>query len=107
MSLLLLFTAICGETLANAMLKESDGFKKLYPTIFMCIGYIISFSFLSLTLLHMPLGVAYAIWGGLGTCLTALIGVYFYKEKMSKKKFLGIALIIIGVITMNIGGLHL
>ncbi len=70
------------------------------------IGYGLAFYCLSLSLQTLSLGVAYAIWAGLGTALTALVGVFIYKEHFNMKKLWGLVLIIGGVILLNIGGGH-
>ncbi|WP_394239362.1 DMT family transporter [Niallia oryzisoli] len=100
-SFILLFAAIISEVFASSLLKAADGFKKLLPSIGVVIGYGFAFYFLSLSLKILPLGMAYAIWSGLGTALTALIGVTIYKEGFNSRTFWGLALIIFGVILIN------
>lgn len=102
----LLLLAILSEVFGSSMLKATNGFKKLLPSLGVVIGYGIAFYALSLALKTVPLGMAYAIWAGLGTALTALVGITFYKEKFNRKKFIGIALIIVGVILLNFGRVH-
>lgn len=71
------------------------------------IGYGLAFYFLSITLQSLAIGTVYAIWAGLGTALTAIVGVFFYKEHFSVKKFMGVVMIIIGVVVLNFaGGAH-
>jgi multidrug resistance protein EbrA len=86
------------------MLKVSNGFKKLFPSLAVIIGYGLSFYFLSLALKALPLGTAYAIWAGAGTALTALVGVLVYKEHINSRKLLGLILIIVGVVIMKLAG---
>ncbi|ANZ32095.1 quaternary ammonium transporter [Parageobacillus thermoglucosidasius] len=90
------------------MLKVSNGFAKWLPSIAVIIGYSASFYFLSLSLQAIPLGTAYAIWSGVGTALTALVGVIIYKESFNLKKFFGLVLITGGVIALKLssGGSH-
>ncbi|MBG9449190.1 quaternary ammonium transporter [Cytobacillus firmus] len=102
----LLALAIVSEVAGSSLLKEADGFKKLLPSIGVIIGYSVAFYALSLSLKALPLGVAYAIWAGLGTVLTALAGIFIYKENVNGKKLLGLALIVGGVILLNSGGGH-
>lgn len=102
---LLLIAIIC-EVFGSSMLKATNGFKKLLPTLGLLIGYGLAFYTLSLSLKTLNLGVAYAIWAGLGTALTAIVGVLIYKENFNMKKLWGLALIIGGVILLNIGGAH-
>lgn len=84
------------------MLKVSNGFKKLFPSLGVVIGMGLAFYCLSLSLKVIPLGTAYAIWSGAGTALTALIGVVIYKEKLNLKNYLGLVLIIGGVVMMKL-----
>ncbi|MBD8038168.1 multidrug efflux SMR transporter [Solibacillus sp. A46] len=99
----LLAVAIVSEVFGSTMLKASSGFKKLFPVIGIAIGYAIAFYALSLSLKTLPLGLAYAIWSGVGTALTALIGIIVFKEGWNSKKLLGLGLIIGGVVILNIG----
>ena len=104
---LLLSASILTEVAASSSLKLTEGFKKIKPSIFVIACYCLSFYCLSLVLKVFPIGNAYAIWGGLGTVFTCLIGVFYYKENMTKQKLLGISLIILGVIVLNLwGGAH-
>lgn len=80
--------AIISEVFGSSMLKVSNGFKKLFPSIGVIIGMGIAFYCLSLSLKTIPLGTAYAIWSGIGTALTALVGVIVYKESFNLKNFL-------------------
>ena len=102
----LLLIAIVSEVFGSSMLKVSNGFKKILPSIGIVVGYGIAFYALSLALKTLSLGVAYAIWAGLGTALTAIVGFTIYKEKFSNKKLIGLVLIIGGVILLNFGGAH-
>lgn len=103
----LLFISIVSEVFASSMLKLTYGFKRLWPSLGVVIGYGLAFYFLSLTLQSLAIGTVYAIWAGLGTALTAIVGVFFYKEHFSVKKFMGVVMIIIGVVVLNFaGGAH-
>lgn len=86
------------------MLKLSMGFTKLIPSVVFVVGMSSSFYVLSKALNLIPLSIAYAIWSGIGTALTALIGVYIWKEELSMTAVIGIALIVIGVILLNLKG---
>jgi multidrug resistance protein EbrA len=103
---LLLAISIVSEVFGSSMLKTTNGFKKIFPSLGVIFGYGIAFYALSLSLKTLSLGVAYAIWAGVGTALTALVGITIYKEKFNGKKFFGLVLIIGGVILLNIGGAH-
>ncbi|MGE7694064.1 DMT family transporter [Lysinibacillus sp. NPDC094177] len=99
-----LFISIISEVFASSMLKLTNGFKRLFPSIGVVVGYGIAFYFFSLTLQSLAIGTAYAIWAGVGTALTAIIGVVFYKELFNLKKIMGILLIIVGVVILNLTG---
>ncbi|WP_411266275.1 DMT family transporter [Bacillus sp. HNG] len=103
---ILLIIAIISEVFGSSLLKATDGFKKFLPSIGVMVGYALAFYTLSLSLKTLPLGMAYAIWAGVGTALTALVGIIIYKETIDMKKVLGFLLIIGGVILLNIGGGH-
>ncbi|AIQ23896.1 MULTISPECIES: DMT family transporter [Paenibacillus] len=106
-SYVLLATAIICEVFGSSMLKVSNGFKRVFPSIGVILGMGLAFYSLSLALKTIPLGTAYAIWSGVGTALTAIIGVVIYKENFNRKKLLGLLLIIGGVIIMKLsGGAH-
>lgn len=93
--------SIVTEIFGTAMLKLSDGFTVLLPSLGVIIGYSCSFFFLGLTLKTMPLSVAYAIWSGAGTALTVLVSVLLWGEVLTALKIAGILLIIGGVVLCN------
>ncbi|MDD5432825.1 MAG: multidrug efflux SMR transporter [Candidatus Omnitrophica bacterium] len=97
-----LITAILGEVVATSSLKLSEGFTKLVPSTIVVVGYGIAFYFLSLALKYIPLGIAYAIWCGIGIVLIALVGLFFYKQAMDIPAIIGIALIFAGVLVINL-----
>ncbi|WP_413367651.1 DMT family transporter [Lysinibacillus sp. 3P01SB] len=103
MGYLWLAIAIIAEVFGSSMLKLTEGFKRLLPSLGVVAGYAVAFYGLSLALKELPLGVAYAIWAGVGTALTALVGILFYKEALNIKKSIGILLIIGGVVLLNSG----
>lgn len=93
--------SIIGEVFGTAMLKLSNSFTVVTPSVGVVIGYGIAFYFLSLCLRTVPLSLAYAIWSGVGTALTALIGYIVWDEAFGLIKLLGIVLIIGGIIVLN------
>lgn len=101
MKYLYLSLAIVLEVLGSSAMKASQGFTKTVPVVLTIIAYGICFYFLSLALKQIPLGVAYAIWGGLGIVLTAIVSVVVFKESLDLPAIIGIILIVIGVIVMN------
>ena len=100
--LLLLVLAVASEIVATASLKASEGFTRLWPLVLMVIAYLASFYFLSLILQHLPLGVVYAIWSGLGTAGAVLVGALFWRESLSWAGITGIVLIVAGVVILNL-----
>ncbi|WP_330254019.1 multidrug efflux SMR transporter [Nocardia sp. NBC_00565] len=107
MTLLLLALAIASEITATVSLKLSEGFTKLVPSIIVVIGYSSSFYFLSQALKRgMALGVAYGIWSAVGVAVIAVIGVLFLDERLSLVQVGGIALVILGVLALELGGAH-
>jgi small multidrug resistance pump len=102
MTYLYLAIAIVAEVMATSALKASDGFTRLGPSLFVVMGYAVAFYFLSLTLRIMPVGVAYAIWCGVGIVLVALIGWLVLGQKLDGPALGGMALIIAGVAVINL-----
>ncbi|MFK2825104.1 multidrug efflux SMR transporter [Bacillus sp. B190/17] len=101
MSYLLLAVAIVSEVIGSSMLKASEGFTKWLPSLIVAIGYAAAFYTLSLALKTIPLSIAYAIWSGVGTALTAIIGILIWKEAFTLQTFLGLSAIILGVVILN------
>lgn len=99
---IILLVAILSEVIATSALKASDGFSKLGPSVLVVVGYGLAFYFLSLTLKVMPVGIAYAIWAGLGIVLTAVIGWLIFGQKLDFAAFAGIVLILLGVVVINL-----
>lgn len=102
MAYVLLIFSIMSEVLGSTMLKLSNGFKKILPIIGVIAGYGVSFYLLSVVLLDLPLGFTYAIWSGVGTILTAVVGVFLFKEKLNRIGVLGISFIVAGVVLLNL-----
>jgi small multidrug resistance pump len=99
---LFLGLAIASEVTATASLKASEGFTKLVPSIVVIAGYSAAFYFLSLTLEDIPIGVAYAVWSGVGVAAIALISVFYMDQKIDLAGVVGISLIVIGVIVLRL-----
>lgn len=99
---LFLGAAIISEVIATSAMKSSEGFTKLVPSIVVVLGYITAFYFLSLTLKTIPVGIAYAIWAGLGIVLIAVVGWIVHGQKLDIPAMLGMALILLGVLVINL-----
>ncbi|MEV6649576.1 multidrug efflux SMR transporter [Streptomyces sp. NPDC051219] len=106
MPYVLLAAAIAAEVAGTTAMKFSDGFSKLWPSLGTVAGYLLAFTLLAQTLKTMQVGTAYAIWAGVGTALVAVIGMVFLDETASAAKLAGIALVIGGVVLLNLGGAH-
>ena len=104
MSYLYLALAIVGEIIGSSLLKASEGFSKLFPTIGVIIAFVVCFFFLSLSLKTIPLNTAYALSAGLGFVLTTIISVLIWKEKINMASIAGITLIVAGVVILNLFG---
>lgn len=99
---LILIIAITAETFATSMVKASDGFTRLLPSLGVIVGYVISFYGLSRVVRVMNLGVAYAIWAGLGICLVSLLAWCFFGQKLDLPAVVGMGLIIVGVLVIQL-----
>jgi small multidrug resistance pump len=98
----LLVVAILSEVVGTSALKASDGFSRLAPSLVTIAAYAVAFYFLSLTLKVIPVGVAYAIWSGVGIILIALIGVFWFRQSLDIPAVVGLGLIIAGVVVVNV-----
>jgi small multidrug resistance pump len=97
-----LFIAISGEVVATSALRASDGFTRLGPSGLVVAGYAIAFYFLSLTLSTIPVGIAYAVWSGVGIVLTSIIGWFLFSQSLDLAAMIGIGLILAGVAVINL-----
>lgn len=102
----LLGLAIVAEVGATTALRYSNGFTNLVPSIITVTGYVFAFMMMSRALRTIDLGVAYAVWAGIGTAIVAVIGILVLGEPGNTAKTLGLALIIGGVILVNLQGAH-
>ncbi|MBN6051529.1 multidrug efflux SMR transporter [Nonomuraea sp. RK-328] len=99
--------AIVAEVLATSLLKTTEGFTRLWPTLGCLAGYGTAFLLLTQALERgMQVGVAYAVWSGLGTTLIVIIGMLFLGEPLTVAKVAGVALVVAGVVTLNLAGAH-
>ena len=94
--------AIISEVIATSLLKKTAGFTVFTPSLIVIVGYALAFYFLSLTVDTIPVGVAYAIWSGVGIVLISLVGIVLYKQLLDIPTILGMGLIITGVTILNI-----
>lgn len=94
--------AIVSEVIATSALKSSEGFSRLWPSLVVVAGYLLAFYFLSLTLRTIPVGIAYAIWAGLGIVLITVSSWLLFGQKLDFPAILGMGFIIAGVVTINV-----
>lgn len=99
---LILFIAITAEVIATSALKSSEGFTKPVASIVVVLGYVIAFYCLSLTLKTIPVGVAYAIWSGVGIVLITTVAWFVFDQKLDIWGIIGIVLIMSGVLILNL-----
>ena len=97
-----LAVAILSEVIATSTLKASEKFSRLWPSIVVVLGYCSAFYFLTLALDRIQLGVAYAIWSGVGILLVALVGWFYYRQTLDAPAMVGMGLIIAGVVVLNL-----
>lgn len=106
MAYVFLLLAISSDVFASSLLKSTVGLTRFWPTAAVLTGYVLSFVFLSQAVKSIPIGVAYAMWSGLGTAAVVSIGVVFLGEGVSVTKIAGVVLVIGGVVLLNLGGAH-
>lgn len=102
MSYVFLLIAIVSEVIATSFLKAANGFTVLWPSLGAIVGYGAAFYFLSLSLSDIPVGVAYAIWAGLGIVLISLTAAVIYQQRLDWGAIAGIVLIIGGVMVIKL-----
>ena len=98
----LLSLAIFSEVIATSSLKSTEGFTKLWPSLLVLLGYSAAFYFLSLTLDTIPMGVAYAVWSGIGVAGIALVSVLFFDQRLDAAAIIGMGLIVAGVVVLRV-----
>lgn len=98
---LYLMVAIVFEVIGTSALKATAGFTRLLPSLIVVVGYGIAFYFLALALKTIPVGVAYAVWSGVGVALITLIGWLVFKQRLDGPALAGIFLIVAGVVVIR------
>jgi small multidrug resistance pump len=99
---LIFFFAVLSEVIATTSLKFSEGFTKFLPSLIVVVGYGLSFNLLSLSLKVMPIGIAYALWSGIGIILTVIAGMLLWQERLDWARITGIGFILIGILIINL-----
>ena len=96
-----LMVAIIAEVVGTSALKASDGFSRPVPLLITVAAYAVAFFFLALTLRTIPMGVAYAVWSGIGIVLISLVGWLMFRQSLDAPALVGLGLIIAGVVVIN------
>ncbi len=94
--------AIIAEVIGTTALKYSDGMSKTMPTIVVFLAYTVAFYLLSIALKSISVGVAYAVWSAVGIVLIAILGVVLFAERLDAAAYVGMTLIIAGVLVLNL-----
>lgn len=97
-----LIVAVAAETVGTTALQASDQFTKLWPTVIVVVAYGLAFFFLGIALKYIPVGIAYALWSGLGIILIALIGFTVFGQRLDLPAILGLAMIIGGIVVIQL-----
>lgn len=99
---LYLAVAIVAEVIGTSALKAAEGFTKPLPSLIVIVGYGIAFYCLSLALKVIPVGIAYAVWSGVGVALITLVGWVVFKQRLDAWALLGLGLIVAGVVVIQL-----
>jgi len=102
MGYLYLSIAIIAEVIATTALKASESFTKIYPSTVVIVGYAVSFYLFSHVLKTIPVGIAYAIWAGIGIAVVTIAGAFLYRQVPDVPAIIGIGFIVIGVVVINV-----
>ena len=94
--------AIAAEVVGTSALKASDGMSRLWPTAVVVVGYAVAFSFMSVAIRSIPVGVAYAVWSGVGIVLITAVGWFLYGQRLDAPALAGMGLIVAGVAVINL-----
>jgi small multidrug resistance pump len=106
MAWLYLILAILAEVAGTTSMKAAEGFTRFVPSVLMAVFYGLSIILLTLTLKTMDVSIAYAVWFGVGVAIIATIGILWLGEPATAVKLISLALIVAGVVGLNLGGAH-
>ena len=101
MQWLVLFVAIVAEVIATSMLKSTEGFTRLWPSVVVIVCYETAFILLSISMKTIPVGIVYAVWSGVGVALITLAAWVFLGQTLDAAGLAGLALIVCGVVVIN------
>ncbi|WP_299045185.1 SMR family transporter [uncultured Tateyamaria sp.] len=97
-----LIVAVAAETIGTTALQASDQFTRVWPTVIVVVAYGFAFFFLGIALKYIPVGIAYAMWSGLGIILIALIGFAVFGQRLDLPAVLGLGMIIAGIVVIQL-----
>jgi small multidrug resistance pump len=101
-SWMLLAASIVAEVAGTIALRYADGFTRLVPSLVVTAAYVAAIWLMSIAIRHLEVGLAYAVWAGSGTALTAVLGILWFSESMTQLRVAGIVMIVIGVVVLNL-----
>jgi small multidrug resistance pump len=101
-SYLFLIAAILAETIGTTALQASQQFTRFWPSVVVVVGYAVSFYLLALVLRTIPVGIAYAVWSGLGIVFIALIGLIVFGQRLDAPAIAGMGLILAGILVIHL-----
>ena len=96
-----LVIAVAAETIGTTALQASNQFTRFWPSVLVVVAYAVAFYFLGVVLKYIPVGIAYAIWSGLGIVLIAVIGFAVFGQRLDWAALLGLGLIISGIVVIQ------
>jgi small multidrug resistance pump len=99
---LLLAASISAEVVGTIALRYADGFTRLWPSLAVGSLYALAIWLMSLSVRHLEVGLAYAVWAGVGTALTAVVGMLWFGESFHSTRLIGLAFVVAGVICLNL-----
>lgn len=101
-SWLLLAASIAAEVVGTIALRHADGFSRPIPSLVVGVAYAIAIWLMSLSVRHLEVGTAYAVWAGAGTALIALVGIIWFHETVTFARVAGVLMVVIGVVVLNL-----
>jgi len=102
MKYLFLVAAVLSETIGTSALQASNQFTKFWPSVTVVISYALAFYFLSITLKYIPVGIAYALWAGLGIIFITIVGYVVFGQKLDSAAIVGLTMIILGIVVIHL-----
>ena len=102
MHYIILFFAIVTETIGTTALQASSQFSKFWPSVIVVVAYSASFYLMALALKVIPVGIAYAIWSGVGILMIAIIGFAVFGQKLDLPAILGMGLTLVGILVIHL-----